>query len=180
MRSARLRTENKKYNVFDSESLNDLRFGMRRKDMAEIVDVVRLIPQERVYQSTVEEIGPSSTDRGRNRGRDPDFSRSKSRSVSKGRTKINCKRKENQSEFSETLPTEGFGEENQHSIPEREPHNTQCDIAYTSEDGCLQTKLTSERIDEQIIDVPLPLSILVETVAVMKLVPHEHAQTDPG
>ena len=54
------------------------------------------------------------------------------------------------------------------------------DIDYTSEDGCSQTKLTSERIDEQIIDVPLPLSILVETVAVMKLVPHEHAQTDPG
>ena len=59
-----------------------------------------------------------------------------------------------------------------------------CDIDYTSEDGCLQTKLTCqehvpERIVEPIIDVLMPLLILEETVAVMKLVPHEHAQTHP-
>ena len=30
-----------------------------------------------------------------------------------------------------------------------------------------------------VIDVLMPLSILEETVAVMRLAPHEHAQTDP-
>ena len=59
-----------------------------------------------------------------------------------------------------------------------------CDTDYTSEDGCSQTKLTCqelvpERIVEQIIDVLVPLSILEETVAVVKLAPHEHAQTGP-
>ena len=39
-----------------------------------------------------------------------------------------------------------------------------CNIDYTSEDGCSQTKLTC-------IDVLMPLSILEDTVAVMKL-PH--------
>ena len=38
-----------------------------------------------------------------------------------------------------------------------------CNIDYTSEDGCLQTKLTSEWVDEQIADVRAPLSILEET-----------------
>ena len=36
-----------------------------------------------------------------------------------------------------------------------------------------------ERIVEQIIDVLVPLSILDESVAVMKLAPHEHAQSGP-
>ena len=54
-------------------------------------------------------------------------------------------------------------------------------IDYTSEDGCSQTKLTCqehvpERIVEKIIDVLMPLSILEETVAVMKLAPQEHKQ----
>ena len=41
---------------------------------------------------------------------------------------------------------------------------------------CSQTKLTSERIDEHIVDVRVPLPILKETVSVMKLAPLEHAQ----
>ena len=70
------------------------------------------------------------------------------------------------------------------SIQEGEPRNALDDIDYTSEDGCLQTKLTCqehvpERIVEQIIDVLVSLSLLEETVAVMKLSPHEHAHTDP-
>ena len=53
---------------------------------------------------------------------------------------------------------------------------------YTSKDSGLQTKLTCqehvrERIVEQIIVVQVPLLILEETVAVMKLAPHEHTQT---
>ena len=59
-----------------------------------------------------------------------------------------------------------------------------CDLEYTSEDGCSQTKLACqehvpERIVEQIIDALMLRSILEETVAVMKLAPHEHAQTGP-
>ena len=66
----------------------------------------------------------------------------------------------------------------------RDPSYTLCDIDYTSEDGCSQTKLTCqehvpERIVEKIIDVLVPLSILEETVGVMKLAPQEHAQTGP-
>ena len=41
-----------------------------------------------------------------------------------------------------------------------------CNIDYTSKDGCAQTKLTPERINEQIVDV-----------RVVTLVPNEHAQT---
>ena len=53
---------------------------------------------------------------------------------------------------------------------------------YTSKDGSSQTKLmcqehVSERIVEQIVGVRVPLSILKETVAVIKLAPHEHTQT---
>ena len=58
-----------------------------------------------------------------------------------------------------------------------------CDIDYTSEDGCLQTKHTyqehvPERNVEQIIDVLMPLSILEESVGVLRLAPRAHAQTD--
>ena len=53
---------------------------------------------------------------------------------------------------------------------------------YTSKDSGSQTTLTCqehvpERIVEQIIEVQVPLLILEETVAVMKLAPHEHTQT---
>ena len=51
------------------------------------------------------------------------------------------------------------------------------EIDYTSEDGKTQTNLTPELIDEQIVDVQMPLPILEETVAIMKLAPHEHTQT---
>ena len=71
----------------------------------------------------------------------------------------------------------------QNLTQKKEPHYALCDIECTSEDGCSQTKLTCqdvpERIVEQIVDVIVPLSILEETVAVMKLAPHEHAQTGP-
>ena len=60
---------------------------------------------------------------------------------------------------------------------EGEPRQTLCNIDYTSEDGYLQTKLTPKCVDEQIDDEREPLSILEETVAVMKLAPLEHAQT---
>ena len=56
---------------------------------------------------------------------------------------------------------------------------------YTSEDGCLQTKLTCqehvpERIVEQIIDVLVRhCRFWKRIVAVTKLGPHEHAQTGP-
>ena len=66
----------------------------------------------------------------------------------------------------------------QNSLQEGSHDYTLCDIEDTSTDGCTQTKLTPEGIDEQIVDVRVPLSILKETVAVMKLAPHEHAQTD--
>ena len=59
----------------------------------------------------------------------------------KGGTEINCYVKEKQSEFSETR---GFGEETQNSLHEGEPRNALCNIDYTSEDGCPQTKLTPE------------------------------------
>ena len=74
--------------------------------MAEIVEVVRLIPQERVHQRTVEQIVhvpvPQIVE---------EIARKRSRLfpgahleayVFKGRTKISCCLKENQSEFSET------------------------------------------------------------------------------
>ena len=53
---------------------------------------------------------------------------------------------------------------------------------YTSKDSSSQTKFTfqervPERIVEQIIEVQVPLVILGETVAMMKLAPHEHTQT---
>ena len=69
--------------------------------------------------------------------------------------------------------TEGFGEETLRTW--------QCNIDCTREDGRSQTKLTCqehvpERIVEQIIEVQVPLPILEETVSVMKLAPHEHAQ----
>ena len=54
----------------------------------------------------------------------------------------------------------------------------------TSKDNSSQTKLTCqehvpERIVEQIIEVQVSLLILEETVAMMKLAPHEQAQTGP-
>ena len=57
-----------------------------------------------------------------------------------------------------------------------------CNMDYTSKDSSSQTKLTCqehvpERNVEQIIDVRVSLSILEETVAVMKLAAHEHAQS---
>ena len=47
-----------------------------QQDMTEIVEVVRLILQERVQQRTVEQIVhvPRTTGRGRNSGSDPDYS----------------------------------------------------------------------------------------------------------
>ena len=78
-----------------------------------------------------------------------------------------CDLKENHSEFADTSRKE----------IER---NTLCNMDYTSKDGSSQTKLTcqehvSERIVEQIVDVRVPLS--KETVAVMKMAPHENTQT---
>ena len=48
---------------------------------------------------------------------------------------------------------------------------------YTSKDSLSQTKHFPERIVEQIIEVQVLLLILEETVAMMKLAPHEQAQT---
>ena len=44
---------------------------------------------------------------------------------------------------------------------------------------CFLEERIPKRIVEQIIAVLVPLSMLEETVAVMKLAPHEHAQTGP-
>ena len=70
---------------------------------------------------------------------------------------------------------EGNGEETLRiRLHEGEPRNTLCNMDYTSKDGSSQTNLTCqehdlERIVEKIVDVRVPLSILEETVAVMKL-----------
>ena len=62
--------------------------------------------------------------------------------------------------------TEGFGEENTKNACKKGSHDyTLCDTEDTSKDGYTQTKLTPESIDEQIVDVRVPLSILKETVA---------------
>ena len=73
--------------------------------------------------------------------------------------------------------TGGFGGETLTTHTRRDPRYTLWNVDYTSKDGCTQMKLTPERIDEQIIDVLVPLPILEETVAVIKQAPHEHAQT---
>ena len=102
------------------------------------------------------------------------------RKVKEG-TKNNCDLKENQSEFSETCRWK-WRRNIQNSLHKGESRNTLCNMDHTSKDGRSQTRLTcqehvSERIVEQIVDVRVPLSILEETFAVMKLVPHEHTQT---
>ena len=48
----------------------------------------------------------------------------------------------------------------------------------TSKD-VIRRRSSPERIDEQIVDVRVPLPILKESVTVMKLTPHEHAPTGP-
>ena len=93
----------------------------------------------------------------------------------KGGTKNNCDLKEH-------VDGRKWRRNTQNSLHEGEPRNTLCNMDYASKDGSSQTKLTcqehvSERIVEQIVDVRVPLSILEETVAVMKLAPHEHTQT---
>ena len=60
-----------------------------------------------------------------------------------------------------------------------EPRNALCNIDYTIGHGCPQTKLTPEWIDEQVVDVRVPMSILEETAAVMNLAPHAQALTGP-
>ena len=107
----------------------------------------------------------------------------RSREVNGG-TKTNCDLKEIQSEFSGTRRLKDLAKKHSECTQERESRYTLYNIDYTSEDGCSQTKLTCqenvpERIVEQIIEVLVPLSILKETVAVMKLAPHEHPQTGP-
>ena len=103
------------------------------------------------------------------------------RKVKEG-TKNNCDLKENQSGFSETRRWMEMVKKHSEFATRGEPLNTLFNMDYTSKDGSSQTKLTcqehvSERIVEQIVDVRVPLSILEETIAVMKLAPHEHTQT---
>ena len=63
----------------------------------------------------------------------------------KGGTKINCDPKDNQSEFSETPRLKDLVKKHSERIQEEgEPRYTLCNIDYTSEDGCPQTKLTPE------------------------------------
>ena len=55
----------------------------------------------------------------------------------KGRTKINCYMKENQSEFSETCRLKDL-------VKEHSELGTLCEMDYTSKDGKTQTNLTPE------------------------------------
>ena len=80
--------------------------------------------------------------------------------------------------------TEANGEETLRIRYTKGSHGMRCATCmdYTSKDSSSQTKLTCqehvpERIVEQIIEVQVPQLILEETVAMMKLAPHEHTQT---
>ena len=130
-RSAYLRTDNKKHNVFDSESWDDLSCTVQKD-----TEVIH-------------------------------------REVKVG-TNTYCYLKENHSEFSEARRLKDLVKKYSQRTQEGDSRRTSCNIEYTSKDICM---LTTEWIDEQIVDVRVPLSILEHTVAVMKLAPHEHAQT---
>ena len=126
LRSAKLRTENKEQNFFDSESRSDLSFTLQKGT-------------EVIHREV------------------------------KGGTKTKCYLKENQSHFSETRRLKDLVKKHSQHTQEGDPRYTLCNIDYTSKDGYTQTKPTPECIDEQIVDVRVPLTILEETVAVMKL-----------
>ena len=107
----------------------------------------------------------------------------------RGGTKVSCYVKENQSEFSETRRLKDLvkkhsefnarsGADLRRRLFADEAHVPgACPRANRRTDHrCASATAEFGWIDEQIIEV-LPLPILEETVAVMKLVPHEHTKT---
>ena len=69
--------------------------------------------------------------------------------------------------------TEGFGEETLRTWHQEESRVTRC-ATLTTPAKTVGRRLTPELIDEQIVDVRVPLPILKDTLSVMKLVPHEN------
>ena len=147
--------------------------------MAEIVEVVRLIPQACSSEHRGADCPrPRTTDRGRNSGSDPDYSQER---ISK-----RIQRKNEDQLLPEGEPvrilgntsTEGVGEENiQNSLQEREPRYKLCDIEYTSKDAVRRRSSRQSESTNRSSMCQCHYRFLEEIVSMMKMAPHEHVQT---